>query len=296
MSAATMATLIEQIQRDCVDNTASVSALLRKVKLAATKLGVPQVESWVNNELNGYSETLPDYRIVHGTPMARCPDTGTHPLLLGPGVEWLCKKGVGESIASLEHCLASGSNELMISFPASITSELNKANGSRASYYLSISANQLVRIIDRVRTLILDWAAKLEKAGVVGTDFSFSEGDKQKAATMQINIGSVENFTGNLGQGNVSGSIVSNAGLDVEAVRALVRELRKYGTELTRAGADATSLDARIAAIEAELQKAAPDASKLRGFLSDVRNAVSGAAGNIIASGVLYKIGGLLGA
>jgi len=295
ISAATMATLIEQIQRDCIDNTASVSALLRKVKLAASKLGVAQVEDWVEHELNGYTETVPDYRIVHGTPMAWCPYTGTQPIL--GGVDWLSKKAVRESIASLEQCLVSGSKDLMISFPSSITKALDKANGSHASYYLSISPNQLARIIDRVRTLILDWATKLEKAGVVGSDFSFSEGDKQKAqaANMQINIGSVENFTGNLGHGNVSDSIVSNAGMSVEAVRTLVQELRQYATELVKAGADAT-LDARIAAIEAELRNATPDPSKLRGLLTDVRNAISGAAGNIIASGVLYKIGGLLGA
>jgi hypothetical protein len=293
-----MATLLEQIQRDCVDPTASVSSLLRKVRLAASKLGVVQVEGWVDSELNGYSETLPDYRIVHGTPMARCPDTGTQPLLLAPGVEWLSRKGVGEPIASLEHCLATGSSNLMISFPASITSELNKANGSRASYYLSISPNELARIIDRVRTLILDWTTRLEKAGVVGSDFNFSEGDKHRAqaANMQINIGSVGNFTGNLGQGNVSGPIVSNSGMNVEAVRAFVRELREYGAELVKAGADAGALTERVVALEAELRRQTPDPSKLRGLLTDVRNAISGAAGNIIASGMLYKLGGLLGA
>jgi hypothetical protein len=290
-----MATLIEQIQRDCVDNSASVSALLRKVKLAATKLGIAQVESWVDNELNGYTEIVPDYRIVHGTPMAWCPYTGTQPIL--GGVDWLSKKAVGESIASLEQCLSSGSKDFMISFPASITKALDKANGSHASYYLAISPNQIARIIDRVRTLILDWATKLEKAGVVGSNFSFSEGDKQKAqaANMQINIGSVENFTGTLGHGNVSGKITNNAGLSVEAVRTLVQELRQYATELVKVGAE-PSLDARITAIEVELGNAKPDPSKLRGLLTDVRNAISGAAGNIIASGVLYKIGQLLGA
>lgn len=294
----TMTTLIEQIQRDCVDPTASVSSLLRKVKLAASKLDVGQVESWVDNELNGYSEKLPDYRMVHGTPMVRCPYTGTYPLVVSPGHEWLCRKGVGESVASLEHCISSGRNDLMIAFPASVAAELNKANNAQASYYLSFGPNQLARIIDRVRTLILDWATKLEKAGVIGSDFTFTEGDKQKAraASMEINIGSVENFNGNLGHGNVSGNIVRNSGMNFEALRIFVSELRHYRTELVKAGADASSLDARVSALEAELKRPTPDASKLRGLLSDVRNAVSGAAGNIIASGVLHKIGGLLGA
>ena len=133
---------------------------------------------------------------------------------------------------------------------------------------------------------------------MVGSNFSFTEADKQKAqaATLQIHIGSVENFTGNLGQGNVSGQIVNNSGMNVEAVRAVVRELREYGTELVNAGVDAGSLDDRVTALEAELKRATPDPSKLCGLLTDVRNAISGAAGNIIASGMLYKLGGLLGA
>jgi hypothetical protein len=64
---------------------------------------------------------------------------------------------------------------------------------------------------------------------------------------------------------------------------------------LVKAGADAGSLGDRVTALEAELQRPTPDPTKLRGLLADVRNTISGAAGNIIASGVLYKLGGLLG-
>ena len=39
-----MASLIEQIQRDALDRTVPVSTLLRRVKLAAAKLGLGAVE------------------------------------------------------------------------------------------------------------------------------------------------------------------------------------------------------------------------------------------------------------
>jgi len=47
------------------------------------------------------------------------------------------QKGVGGSIASLEQCHSSESKDFMVTFPASITNALDKANGSHASYYLS---------------------------------------------------------------------------------------------------------------------------------------------------------------
>jgi hypothetical protein len=78
-----MPTLIEEMQRDCIDSTASVSFLLRKVKLAAGKLGVAKVEEWVDHELNGYTftDTVPEYRMVKGKPIAWSPYRGASGIL-----------------------------------------------------------------------------------------------------------------------------------------------------------------------------------------------------------------------
>jgi AbiTii len=68
-----MPTIIEQIQLDALSKSVSVSDLLRRVKLAAVKLGLGQIEDWVERELNGYKTEVPDYRVVHGVPMAKHP-------------------------------------------------------------------------------------------------------------------------------------------------------------------------------------------------------------------------------
>src|SRR5271166_6150518 len=49
-----MASIIEQIQHDALDRSVRASDLLRRVKLAATKLSLGTVEDWVEQELNGY--------------------------------------------------------------------------------------------------------------------------------------------------------------------------------------------------------------------------------------------------
>jgi hypothetical protein len=68
-----MANIIAQIQKDTLDHKIAVSTLLRKVKLTAAKLGLPQIENWVDKELKGYgqSDELPRYREIQGTPVAR---------------------------------------------------------------------------------------------------------------------------------------------------------------------------------------------------------------------------------
>jgi hypothetical protein len=66
-----MPSMIEQIQRDAVDDRVPVSTLLRKMKLAAAKLGLGTIEDWVQSELNGYDGPVPEYRMVRGQPMSQ---------------------------------------------------------------------------------------------------------------------------------------------------------------------------------------------------------------------------------
>ena len=56
--------LIDNIRSDLVDESASVSNTLRKAKILAYDLGLPEFREWVDSELNGYSDItkLPSYR------------------------------------------------------------------------------------------------------------------------------------------------------------------------------------------------------------------------------------------
>lgn len=63
-----MTSLVEELQRESLDPSSSVSSLLRKVKLVAVKLKPPDVVHWVEFELNGYEDNVPDYRVRSGDP------------------------------------------------------------------------------------------------------------------------------------------------------------------------------------------------------------------------------------
>ena len=94
--------------------------------------------------------------------------------------------------------------------------------------------------------------------------------------------------------GNTAGDVTLGE-VDLERVRGLVDQVRAHVDELSAAGADGSTLRARLDQLELELKKSTPATSVLRGLLVDVRNAVAGAAGNLMASGTLTLINQILG-
>jgi hypothetical protein len=292
-----MASIIEQIQRDALDRSIRVSDLLRRVKLAAAKLKLGILEDWVEQELNGYkSAQLPDYRIINGRPVYKDPYGGDWQLL-GGHVEGLSTRYVAQTIASLEE-LAIAPKGATIHFPFSdaVLRKLNETNNT-VGYVaaLEVDRSAIVSILDRVRTLVLNWALKMEQAGVLGSEFSFDAADREKAqaSAMMINIGTIGSFAGNLGADNIAGD-VSVRDLDLKLVHTLAEQLSQHASELVKAGAD-EKLKSRLEALEAELRKPQPTTSILRGLLVDLRNAIVGAAGNLMASGAIALINQILG-
>jgi hypothetical protein len=61
------------------------------------------------------------------------------------------------------------------------------------------------RILDRVRTLVLDWALNLEKTGIMGTEDNFDRAEKERAQATATtrNIGDIGSLVGNLGHGKL---------------------------------------------------------------------------------------------
>jgi AbiTii len=268
------------------------------MKLAAVKLGLGSLEDWVEHELNGYEGVpVPEYRVISGRPMCQRPFMGAPWEPLGGFIEQASTRRMRAPVAALEEW-ANAPDGASIHFPFSdkIVNEINRSNHTVGwSMTLEVDRSAFVAILDRVRTLVLDWALEMEKAGVKGTEFNFDAADKAKAQqATNIHIGSIGTFAGNLGVGNTAGDVTLGQA-DLERVRGLVDQLRTHVDELSAAGADGSTLLARLDQLELELKKPTPTASVLRGLLVDVRNAVAGAAGNLMASGTMTLINQILG-
>ncbi|RRN75989.1 hypothetical protein [Agrobacterium deltaense] len=291
--------LVEEIQRDALDDQVPVSTLLRKAKLAAAKLQLPAVEEWVNHELNGYGQhPVPPYRQIRGVPKAFNPYNGWIPIMGVPKLmEAVSKANNGQGIAAIEDLLKDSEND---TFHQPLSPQMIHALNKNADIAFGEMANfvgrgVLVGIIDKVRNMVLDWAIELEKSGVKGEGMSFKQEEKIAAqSNPAITIGTVGNFVGVIGSHNNVRDIVGGS-INITRVRDLAQQLRLSHNTLVAAGADGNTLSSAVDGLIIETEKSEPDAGRLRGLLTDARSALAGAAGNLMASGALTLISSLLG-
>ena len=288
-----MPTLVEKLQLEAMDPKVRVSDLLRRVKFTATQLDLGKVEDWVDQELNGYSSKPPDYRVLHGRPMCFNPYAGWQEL--GGAFDWMRRRANSQPVSSLESMSGAAPDvSLHMAFPHEITGKLNESNGTVGwNFDLVVPVSEAIRVLDQVRNLVLDWALNLQKAGIMGTEVSFNkdEKDKAQAASTTINIGSIGNFAGSIGQGNVSG----NNSIRTADVQSVLTQLKPHMLDLVAAGADQKALSERITALEAAVKTQDPDVFVVRGLVADLRNTLTGAAGNIIATGAIAALNLILG-
>lgn len=288
-----MPSLVEQLQRDAADPSISVGTLLRRAKISAKKLGLKTVENWIEHELNGYTGDVPDYRKAVGRLVAWNPYHGWIPISGDADfIEKVSTTYTVQSIDELESLLAGKDANLAVELSPHTTALLDRVmNVPLHRYVLKLGRPVVIRIVNAVRNAVLEWALSLEEAEIVGSDFSFSNEEKQTARehAVAIKIGNIESFVGNLGSGNASGDI-SASDIDIRSVRRLVEQLRPAIHDAGFAPDETDRLKPLVDALGREASKESPNGGLLKGILQDIRAALVGTSGNLIASGLIYEI------
>ena len=196
--------LVEQIQAEAVSGETPVSQLLRRVKLAAVKLGLDDVAAWVESELNGYSTDVPEYRQIRGVPEAHNPFHGWISIQAPAELmEQISRMPVADPIVSLERFLTTKGNIHILYAPQIVDTLNGNSQGPElAKMGLRVTHSAIAVIIDRVRDQVLDWAIGLEKAGIMGSGVGFTPAEQARAANVSITI---REFHGNLNSGDLIG-------------------------------------------------------------------------------------------
>ena len=300
-----MSSLVEELQRDALDHGARLSDLLRKAKTIAVKLDLPELEKWVESELNGYQSTaeLPDYRIVIGQVQGFNPYHGWRTVQFNDTVteQKFTKRHIVSQVAELENLVAKDTDgQLQVPLSAEAQHLLREAIGINVEFTTAISASEVVGIIDAVRNALLDWSLKLEKSGVKGEGMSFSDDELKRAHEAQsvYNIGSIETFTGNMGSGSGNFSVEGNT-INVKskaAIESLVRKIRENEAQLGLEPESSRELHQALDGLQTEMKAAQPSAKRINGFLASVRGIAEKAAGSLVAQGILYELGKLIAA
>jgi hypothetical protein len=154
-----------------------------------------------------------------------------------------------------------------------------------------VGRSQMKAIVGAVRNRVLDWALKLGEAGILGDGVSFTQ--KERAVAKQggdtYNIGNFSGVIGDVGD-HAKIKTAQTVSYSADDLRRIVEQVKEYvdGLGLTPDGR--AELDAAVVLIESEISKPSPDKGKLRRAFEAVKRIGEGAAGRLVAEGVVGLI------
>jgi AbiTii len=291
-----LTTLVEQLQADAIDRSVPINDLLRKAKITAAKLGRADLREWIESELSGYARRseIPKYRISYPELKFFNPYRGWCPII-GGITEYRCAQAISE-IGSL---LESNETTFTVSLTAKEVEFYCEQIGFPCDVKRHISRSSLAAIVDAVRNTVLDWALKLEEAGVHGDGLSFSKKETEKAQAVTINIGKIGNAVGigNFGdQATITATQTLNA---TELAKSVKKLVEGTGRTLPNSGLSAPiqkEVSAALAALDNLASDPKPDAGRLQRALVTLKTVVEQAAGNVVGAGIISLIDRVLSA
>jgi len=294
-----MSGIVIELQRDALATNVRASDLLRKALVVARKLRISDMKNWIEMELGGYAgaDTVPEYRVVTGEIRVYNSYNGRWLPVVCPDSEMqdiLSKRNCGQSVAEIESLLEKDSQGfLTMRYSNDITLKLMNAIDFDSPPVLLVPEVRLHGIIDSVRTTVLDWALKLEEQGIIGKDLTFSEKEQKAAATVVFNIESMLNSQ--IQSGTTLSTQVQEIEFSSESVKEIISELSDIISNLQLDSNQEAELQSEISTIEAQLKSPKTKFTIVRESLGSIQRILEGAAGGAIASGLIGKIGALIG-
>lgn len=291
-----MSSLILQIQSEALESSSSVANLLRKARAAAVKLDLADELQWINWELDGYADIeeddLPPYRKLVGEMKVKNPYHGLQPLYFAdPKIaDIVCAAPCRQSIAELESLLAAGAGSLRVELSQDHINLLLEMMPVKLEPILKLERTAVIRVLDAVRNLILNWSLEMEKAGVLGEGMVFDTQEKEKAqpAGQQFIIQNLGVLGDISGQATVTNNQNVSDALDLHQVRDVVEQLSNLVTSLPTE--IMRSLVPTLDELKSELIGPTPALGYIRKLLGSAKTICEGATGNIVASGVIALI------
>lgn len=297
-----MASVVVELQRDALSHEVRVSDLLRKALVVARKLGLSEFQAWVDKELGGYRDRrdIPEYREISGQIRAWNPYNGWIPVMFEDPREGerLSNQRTGQPVAELEHLLERRSKDssLRMPFPQQVQSRLCQSLPFQTEVTLFTQHSSVVRVVDAVRTIVLNWSLKLEEDGILGEGLSFTPEEKRQAGAHSYNI---TNFFGPVQApqvqqgGERSVQVSATFEFKADTLRAIVDAVRAQLDNLSLPAASRAEAEAEIETLDAQLRSPKPKGAIVREGLRSLRTILENASGGV-ATQLLMELSRLL--
>lgn len=247
--------------------------------------------------MNGYGDAqCPPYRRVTGELCTFDFGQGWKAVII-PHTEVeaiITKRSVSQSLGQLEDLLASNEQFLNVKLTGRQQKMLWDLLGEPHEVGLHIPRQAIVRIADAVRFRVQEWTSDLEERDVLGEDLTFTREEKVTASQITYttinNIGAMHNSSL---QQHSSGTQVYNAAA-MEDLPALVDALAEAAGKLGLDAGRTRELEVDVATLRVQLASPKPKPGILRDCLGSAKTIIEGAAGSLLASGLLDRITPLL--
>ena len=207
-----MKSLVLELQRESMNQSAHLSDILRKALVVATKLKIGDFKTWIEFEMKGYSKdvSIPSYRKVKGSVKAWNPYNGWIPVMMEDSeiMEIISNRDIGQPISELEALCHKKDNGGVLQIPLPHDWVMELFSHSEEFQLgmvptLIVDRSQLFGILDAARNEILNWSLELESRGILGDGMSFSSEEINKAESVTYNIQSFKGILGDVSSSNV---------------------------------------------------------------------------------------------
>jgi hypothetical protein len=156
----------------------------------------------------------------------------------------------------------------------------------------------LVRIIDATRTVVLNWAMKLEEDGITGVGLSFSDKETRVAGTSSY---AINNFYGPITNSQIqqqtSDSIQVSISdeLDMRAIEGILEAVKKYLQNEVLSTAARQEIEAEMKTVQAQTESPRPKMNIIRESLASIRSILEGMAASLLTAELIALIQRALG-
>lgn len=202
--------IVEQLQELALNPNSDVEELLNKALYVSRKLKIKKFRKWCELELEGYGNTeLPSYRKFRGQLKAVNHFHGYIPFIIPPELDEIVTAiDVFQSVGEINNLLKQEGDSLLKIIPPEmrkILLNMQKDQFSQLEPRVVFSRTQLMDILTKIKTIILNWSLQLEDDGILGEGLKFTK--KEKEAAMSVNHYNIQNMQGVVG--HVSGGTIN---------------------------------------------------------------------------------------
>ncbi|WP_169727917.1 hypothetical protein [Desulfovibrio inopinatus] len=294
-----MPALVRELVNTVFDNSVSTTNLLRRALVVACRLEIPELAEWLRKELNGYGENetgVPEYRRVQGQLMADTP-RGLLPVRIEFSAtnKFLTERFMGQSIPELIQ-ITQISTDIYIrpqfDDEQMIIQKIFTPSGIYGHPKVKLSSLDLTRIIETVRTKVLEWALDLESKGILGENMTFTQEEKQIVQEQHYHFGNVSGSQIQI-ESNGSTQTQPQTSGDTASLTALIQLLDDALQQGRVTEEHRAELEAELATLQAQAKSPKPKWTIIKETASSLRGILENAVGSVLASQALPYVAAL---